>query len=105
MADEAAVYSNSIVLHTRLELALLATTLYETLTSIDPPYPLDTAQSFWIEENPPEIMVLDSCTKFLFCLQIIGRCGAKEEPFEKRGDKCQRVILGLFLGLLLLLVA
>lgn len=37
MADEAAVYSNSIVLHTRLELALLATTLYETLTSIDPP--------------------------------------------------------------------
>ncbi|EFX89151.1 hypothetical protein DAPPUDRAFT_95295 [Daphnia pulex] len=42
---------------------------------------------------------------FVCCCRCAGRCGAKEEPFEKRGDKCQRVILGLFLGVLLLLVA
>ena len=36
---------------------------------------------------------------------VPGRCGAKEEPFEKRGDKCQRVMLGLLLGALLLFVA
>ena len=35
---------------------------------------------------------------------VVGHCGGKEEPFEKRADRCQRVMLGLLLGVLLLLV-
>ena len=34
-----------------------------------------------------------------------GRCGANDEPFEKRRDRCKRVLLGILLGLLALLAA
>ncbi len=52
-----------------------------------------------------EIVAIYLFAKMWIFFCSIGRCGGKEEPFEKRADKCQRITLGLFLGLFLLLIS
>lgn len=35
---------------------------------------------------------------FFCCCRCAGRCGARNQPFEKKRDPCRRVLLGMFLG-------